>query len=139
MKKGKITALIGSLLQLGPVFGLIGTLVGMLQMFSAISVQGADDSGAMSKGVNTALVTTEIGLVLALVGTVFLFVALFGQKYRSKWFYWVMMIYSIFSLIAFPVGTVIGILLLIYITKRRKEFFEDETRSEQNAAHNLVR
>ena len=86
------------------------------------SMRGAEAPAMMAEALSQAVLASSIGSVLGLIGTVLLLVALFGQEYRAKWFYWFMMIYSILSLIAFPVGTVIGIICLVYITKRKEEF-----------------
>ncbi|QYY35715.1 hypothetical protein [Ruficoccus sp. ZRK36] len=49
--------------------------------------------------------------------------SLFGQKYRAKWFFWFLIVYSTLMLTAIPVGTLLGIGLLIFLIVKRKEFF----------------
>ena len=125
MKKGRKLALWGAWLQLGPVFGLLGTVVGMIGAFSQISEFEQNDQGsaeALASNVSIALNTTAIGIIAGLVGLVFLLVALFSSKYRAPWFFWFMAIYSVLSLLAFPVGTVIGIIVLVHIIPRKEEF-----------------
>ncbi len=99
----------------------------MIKTFEAIAIYGTGDAEAVSAGVSEALITTEIGLVLGFVGTGFLYVALLSNEYRARWFYKFMTIYSYLNLIAIPVGTVIGILTLKYLKKRKSEFQVDET------------
>jgi len=49
-----------------PLLGLLGTVVGMIQTFQAITVYGAGDPTAMAGGISGALVTTVLGLVVAI-------------------------------------------------------------------------
>ena len=51
---------------LSPLVGLLGTIVGMIQAFEAIARQGAGDPQAVAGGINTALITTAAGLVIAI-------------------------------------------------------------------------
>ena len=54
-----------------PLLGLLGTVTGMIITFQAITLYGAGDPKLMAGGISTALVTTVLGLVVA-VPTVFL-------------------------------------------------------------------
>ena len=54
-----------------PLFGLLGTVTGMIQTFQAITLYGAGDPQTMAGGISQALVTTVLGLVVA-IPTVFL-------------------------------------------------------------------
>lgn len=49
-----------------PLLGLLGTVVGMIQTFQAITIYGAGDPTAMAGGISGALVTTVLGLVVAI-------------------------------------------------------------------------
>ena len=126
MKKGRSLALWGAWLQLGPVFGLVGTVVGMVGAFNEIEKEGTGSPEALADHISIALTTTAIGIIPALIGTVLLLVTLFSSKYRAPWFFWFMVIYSVLSLLAFPIGTVIGIIVLVYIIPRKEEFWCDQ-------------
>ena len=54
-----------------PLLGLLGTVTGMIQTFQAITLFGAGDPQTMAGGISQALVTTILGLVVA-IPTVFL-------------------------------------------------------------------
>ena len=54
-----------------PLLGLLGTVTGMIVTFQAITLYGAGDPKLMAGGISTALVTTVLGLVVA-IPTVFL-------------------------------------------------------------------
>ena len=49
-----------------PLLGLLGTVVGMIITFTAITIYGAGDPKLMADGISTALVTTVQGLVAAI-------------------------------------------------------------------------
>ena len=49
-----------------PLLGLLGTVTGMIQTFQAITLYGAGDPQMMAGGISQALVTTVLGLVVAL-------------------------------------------------------------------------
>jgi len=50
----------------GPLLGLLGTVTGMIITFQAITIFGAGDPKAMSGGISAALVTTVLGLCVAI-------------------------------------------------------------------------
>ena len=49
-----------------PLLGLLGTVTGMIQTFQAITLYGAGDPQTMAGGISKALVTTVLGLVVAI-------------------------------------------------------------------------
>lgn len=49
-----------------PLFGLLGTVTGMIETFQAITLFGAGDPTTMAAGISTALMTTVEGLVVAI-------------------------------------------------------------------------
>ena len=53
-----------------PLLGLLGTVTGMIQTFQAITLYGTGDPQTMAGGISKALVTTVLGLVIA-IPTVF--------------------------------------------------------------------
>lgn len=50
----------------GPLLGLLGTVIGMIITFEAITLFGTGDPSVMANGISTALVTTVEGLVTAI-------------------------------------------------------------------------
>lgn len=60
--------LLESVVQAAPMLGLLGTVIGMIDAFSALSqATGAVDPAELAGGIWTALTTTAIGLAIALV------------------------------------------------------------------------
>lgn len=49
-----------------PLLGLLGTVTGMIVVFQAITIYGAGDPKAMAGGISGALVTTVLGLIVAI-------------------------------------------------------------------------
>ena len=54
------------LAEIMPMLGLLGTVSGMINVFKAISVFGTGDAQALATGISEALITTQVGLVLAI-------------------------------------------------------------------------
>ncbi len=51
---------------IAPLLGLLGTVTGMINTFQVITVYGAGDPRMMSGGISEALVTTKLGLTVAI-------------------------------------------------------------------------
>jgi biopolymer transport protein ExbB len=51
-----------------PLLGLLGTVLGMIHTFDAIAIGGNELTGAMASGISEALITTEVGLLIAIPG-----------------------------------------------------------------------
>lgn len=49
-----------------PLMGLLGTVIGMIKTFNLITVFGTGDAKSLSSGISEALVTTELGLTIAI-------------------------------------------------------------------------
>jgi len=64
-----------------PLMGLLGTVTGMIITFQAITIFGAGDPKAMAGGISSALVTTVLGLLVA-IPTVLLHTLVNGRAQR---------------------------------------------------------
>ena len=64
-----------------PLMGLLGTVTGMIITFQAITVHGAGDPKAMAGGISGALVTTVLGLLVA-IPTVLMHTIVNGRAQR---------------------------------------------------------
>lgn len=51
-----------------PLLGLLGTVLGMIMTFQGISTGGGKMADAIAEGISAALITTEMGLLIALPG-----------------------------------------------------------------------
>ncbi len=52
--------------QASPLLGLLGTVFGMIQMFSAVSLSGLGDPQVLSHGISVAMLTTAEGLCIGI-------------------------------------------------------------------------
>ncbi len=59
-------AMIAVFAAITPLLGLLGTVIGMIETFQAITLFGAGDPKLMAGGISQALVTTELGLGVAI-------------------------------------------------------------------------
>ena len=61
-------AFIQALVALAPLFGLLGTVWGMIEVFNIMAVTGGGDAKSMAGGVSKATIPTMAGMVAALSG-----------------------------------------------------------------------
>ena len=57
---------LATIAQAAPLLGLLGTVLGMIKMFSSISLAGLGDPHALSEGISEAMITTAAGLVIGI-------------------------------------------------------------------------
>lgn len=65
-----------------PLFGLLGTVLGMLLTFKAIGVGGSSTSEIIAKGISEALVCTQTGMMVAIPG---LIMANIAKRWRNEY------------------------------------------------------
>lgn len=75
-------SMIQACVALAPLFGLLGTVTGMIEVFQVMAVNGTSNARAMAGGVSRATVPTMAGMVAALSG---LFLSFWLQrKYEQE-------------------------------------------------------
>lgn len=57
---------LGTIALIGPLLGLLGTVIGLIEMFLTVMVSGVGDPMKMAGGIGQALVCTAAGLVVAI-------------------------------------------------------------------------
>jgi biopolymer transport protein ExbB len=67
---GRTVSVIKTLVQVCPLFGLLGTVTGMIEVFDAMAVSGNSNARAMASGVSRATIPTMAGMVAALSGVI---------------------------------------------------------------------
>ena len=65
-----LTAL-GTVASISPLLGLLGTVVGMIQVFTELVNQGAGNASALAGGISQALITTAAGIGVAIPALLF--------------------------------------------------------------------
>lgn len=72
---------LGVMVVAAPLFGLLGTVLGMLLTFKAISLGGSSVAEIVAKGISEALVATQSGLTVAIPGWMAAFLA---KRWRAE-------------------------------------------------------
>jgi biopolymer transport protein ExbB len=49
-----------------PLLGLLGTVIGMIKVFTAIQLEGTGNAAVLAGGISEALITTAAGLTVAI-------------------------------------------------------------------------
>ena len=62
---------LGTIAVISPLLGLLGTVIGMIKVFSIITTQGVGDPGVLASGISEALLTTAAGLTVAIPALMF--------------------------------------------------------------------
>ena len=57
---------LGTIAAITPLLGLLGTVVGMIRVFSEIMLQGTGNANALAGGISEALISTAAGLTVAI-------------------------------------------------------------------------
>lgn len=57
---------LGTIAAISPLLGLLGTVIGMIKVFAAITAHGVGDPTVLAGGISEALLTTAAGLVVAI-------------------------------------------------------------------------
>ncbi|HEX7881047.1 MAG TPA: MotA/TolQ/ExbB proton channel family protein, partial [Candidatus Eisenbacteria bacterium] len=61
---------LSTIASIATLIGLLGTTIGMIRAFRAMSTAGAPDAVQLALGISEALVNTALGLITAIVGIV---------------------------------------------------------------------
>ena len=72
---------LGTIAGISPLLGLLGTVIGMIKVFSSIMVHGVGDANQLAGGISEALITTAAGLTVAIPS--FFFYRYFKGKVES--------------------------------------------------------
>ncbi len=62
---------LGTIAQISPLMGLLGTVLGMIKVFTAIVSKGVGDPEVLAGGISEALVTTAAGICVAIPALIF--------------------------------------------------------------------
>jgi biopolymer transport protein ExbB len=57
---------LGTIAGISPLLGLLGTVIGMIKVFSVIMISGVGDANVLAGGISQALITTAAGLTVAI-------------------------------------------------------------------------
>lgn len=57
---------LGSIALVAPLLGLLGTVIGMIKVFTVIRLEGVGNADALAGGISEALITTAAGMAIAI-------------------------------------------------------------------------
>ena len=57
---------LGTVAAISPLLGLLGTVIGMIKVFSSIELEGTGNAAVLAGGISEALITTAAGLTIAI-------------------------------------------------------------------------
>ncbi|WP_189052382.1 MotA/TolQ/ExbB proton channel family protein, partial [Aliidongia dinghuensis] len=63
--------LLDTIVTAAPLLGLLGTILGIIDTFTALAQSGISDPSGVSAGIGTALFATALGISVAVYGLVF--------------------------------------------------------------------
>ena len=66
LQADRLGSLVGVIAAIAPLLGLLGTVTGMIATFDIITTVGTGDPSVLSGGISEALVTTMLGLIVAI-------------------------------------------------------------------------
>lgn len=58
--------MLGSIALVAPLLGLLGTVIGMIKVFTVMRIEGVGNADALAGGISEALVTTAAGMAVAI-------------------------------------------------------------------------
>ncbi len=62
---------LGTIAAIAPLMGLLGTVIGMIDVFTVIMLEGTGNAGVLAGGISKALITTAAGLTVAIPALIF--------------------------------------------------------------------
>ena len=62
---------LGTIASITPLLGLLGTVIGMIKVFAAITAHGVGNPAVLAGGISEALITTATGLSVAIPSLIF--------------------------------------------------------------------
>ena len=125
VNKGRDLALVGAWLQVALVIAMVMTVGGMVRAFRVVGAAGVGDPAKLSEAIGEVLIFISVGVVVSLVGAVLMLVAVYSSGYRAQWLFWMLLGLGVVYALAFPVGTVVGAVLIITALAKNQELLAE--------------
>lgn len=127
-KCGRPLAITAVVLLAMPLVSLLVIMIQMSAAFAVLAESGQADPEALAGKLAGTMWITLMGWGCAVAAGVAGGVTLIGAGNRESWYAWSIGVLSALNLIIFPVGTLVGIALLIGLIVRWREFSTREVR-----------
>jgi uncharacterized membrane protein len=128
-RNGQVFAIIGLVLQTHIVVGIAQFAVLMLKTLREITESGNPDPQIMATGIGEALIPLVLWGAFGLIGLLMTLVTAIVSTYRARWFFRSSLVFAgVYFLFFPPIGSLIAIVLVVYLVTKREEFSEQEQR-----------
>lgn len=133
---GRILVITGLVLQVAVIIGVFIMLSGLFGAFDAIgsAKDQAEAAGMITGGVADSLRAVVITVPIGLVGLILFSVAITLGGARERWVFRCGLIAMLPWFVLFPIGTLIGIVGLIFLLSKRRLFGAEKKEPDQAAS-----
>ncbi|MGE9270033.1 MAG: hypothetical protein ACQKBU_04455 [Verrucomicrobiales bacterium] len=121
-KRGRALAITGLLLFSLPLLGLLASMVWMSQIFATLASTGQASPEVLASQISAMMLPMIFASVAGIVGGVICLVVVFGAGNREKWFRAWGLTLALLNLCVLPLGTLFGLVLIVALILRWKEF-----------------
>lgn len=128
-KTGRVLVASGFFLHAALAASIALTLAKMIQTFERITVYGRGNARELSAGISDALDYASFGFLFGWPGLALILTGMIAGRARERWIFWGGITCSVLWLIAFPSGTIIGVLVITVFLWKRTEFFQKLTKA----------
>lgn len=115
---GRWFAIIGASLQVFVLIAILGIIFGIFRAQEVVGF-GEEQMLLRVKWIDFSESISAISSVFVYIGIVMIIISMFAFKYKAKWFTVFAAIYGVYLLLSFPLGTILGVVFLIYFFKEK--------------------
>ena len=94
----------------------------MMLAFDQVDTSTVADPSTVSFAIGEVLIATLIGLAISILGAILILLAIYTTDYRAPWLLTALFVIGLLLTLAFPIGTLFGIALLVTAAVKRHEF-----------------
>ena len=122
-QQGKSLAVLGVSLQLALVVCGTISVNHLILAFQRTAATSSPSPESLAVEVQHASTFSAVGAVLGIVGMGLILLTLFRFRYRARWYYGVLWPCACVWLLMFPIGTILGIAMMVYLVNHKAEFY----------------
>ena len=101
-RTGLVLAVMGALMQFGPLIALAGTVRGMIQAFQSMGSSGIGDPSGLAKCIGEVLISVIAGALVSFVGIALMVIGLVVYQCRQRWLVRLLVGVGVFWLMVVP-------------------------------------
>ena len=106
-------------------FAFLSVIVGIIEIVIlalTTEVTPSSDPKDMAKLISEELVSAALILIASPITAAIGMVIMLFNKYRSRWYFWSCLIFSLPYVVFFPIGTIIFAVTWFYLLLKKQEF-----------------